>query len=609
MRSLRLGAAQINVTVGAIANNTHKILEVLAEAERQRVDIVAFPELAITGYPPEDLLLKPEFVAENLRALELIAEHCRTITAIVGFVDRQDDLYDAAAVLNNGEVRAIYRKETLPNYGVFDEARYFRPGRDSSVLVQLRGVNVAVTICEDVWSSAGPLSRLARDGAELIVNVNASPFAQGKFLARQRMLSTRAADNSVALLYVNLVGGQDELVFDGSSLLYDHYGELVGGGARFVEELAVLDIDLPSRYRKRLLDPRGLSRSDSASVQIELLTDRSHRGDEATTHSDSVREKIADQDFQLLGPLGRNAERGYVAHVTDRPDLGYFDAAETYAALVLGTRDYVAKNGFTTCLVALSGGVDSALVATLAVDAVGPDAVKVVGLPTRYSSKGSVDDAAELARRLGITFELVSIDGVFESFLDVVKPVIGELRLGLTEENLQSRIRGTFMMGLSNFFGSLVLTTGNKSELATGYSTLYGDTAGGFAVIKDVPKSHVYELCAYRNQLAGSELIPQAILTKAPSAELRPDQRDDDSLPPYDLLDPLLYRLIDLDMTAAEVVVRGLSQQEIVRIEKLVDRAEYKRRQSPPGVRLTEKSFGKDRRMPITNGFQMPLDA
>ncbi|MGC8464799.1 MAG: NAD+ synthase [Acidimicrobiales bacterium] len=602
MRKLRLGAAQINVTVGAIEDNTRKILDVIAEAERKGIDIVAFPELAITGYPPEDLLLKPEFVAENLRALEIIAARCRATTAVIGFVDRQDDLYDAAAVMSAGEVRAIYRKENLPNYGVFDEARYFRPGHDSSVLVQLRGVNIAVTVCEDVWAPAGPIARLARDGADLIVNVNASPFAQGKYLARQRMLSTRAADNSVAIFYVNLVGGQDELVFDGSSLLYDHYGELVGSGVRFHEELAVFELDLPSRYRKRLLDPRGLSRVDAGPARTEVVVTPSSGVIARSTSDGPALGNIVGQELELMGPRSAEAERGYVAHVANRLQLGYFDAAETYSALVLGTRDYVYKNGFSSCLVALSGGVDSALVATIAVDAVGPQALKVVGLPTRYSSKGSVDDAAELARRLGVSFESVSIDDIFESFLNMIKGVTGELRLGLTEENLQSRIRGTFMMALSNFFGSLVLTTGNKSELATGYSTLYGDTAGGFAVIKDVPKTHVYELCAYRNQLAGFELIPQEILTKAPSAELRPDQRDDDSLPSYDLLDPLLYQLIDLDMTASEVFVHGLSRGEVQRIERLVDRAEYKRRQSPPGVRLTEKSFGKDRRMPITNG-------
>lgn len=605
MRSIRLGAAQLNFVVGDIWGNVELIRHAVAEAESTGVELLVFPELALTGYPPEDLLLKPGFVEENLRALTSVAAIETDLSMVLGFVDRGDDLYNAAAFISGSEVVATYRKQALPNYGVFDELRYFRRGSLQPTVVSLPQMTVGVTICEDVWSPVGPMRDLAQAGAELIVNINASPFAQGKHLERQRMLSTRASDNSVALFYVNLVGGQDELVFDGSSLLYNHYGYLVGSAERFATGLFVYDLEAPERYRKRLLDPRGHDLDppvdartvEAGAPKIILRSVRDDSG--ATLLSPSGAEPLA-----LLGPLDDETDLVYLSAFEPSLELGYFDAAETYSALVMGTRDYAQKNRFASVLVALSGGVDSALVATIAADALGPSLVKAVGLPSKYSSAGSVTDAAALAGNLGVAYEVHAIAGVLEAYLQMVAEAIDDEELGLTEENLQSRIRGTYMMALSNHSGGLVLTTGNKSELAVGYSTLYGDTAGGYAVIKDVLKTQVYQLCQYRNQIAGFDLIPKEILSKAPSAELRPDQRDDQSLPPYDLLDSLLYLLVDLDMTPDEVIARGFDDLTVRRIARLLDLAEYKRRQSPPGVRLTNKAFGKDRRMPITNGFR-----
>lgn len=602
VRSIRLGAAQLNFQVGAISANVQRIKNAITQAESVGVDLLVFPELCLTGYPPEDLLLKPGFVDENISAMEELAKVPTDMALVVGFVDRDDDLYNAAGLIWGGELIATYRKEVLPNYGVFDEARYFRAGEEPVRIVNLRGVSVGVTICEDIWSPNGPIVDFASIGVDLIVNVNASPFSQGKQLSRLSMLATRAADNSVAVLYVNLVGGQDELVFDGSSLLFNHFGELVGTAGRFREELAVFDLQVPERFRKRLLDPRGSSFEtdrDGEIIEIAQSQTSSRRGETGANPLELVV-----RELELRGPLAAEGEHGYLSSAGSRAALGYFDAAESYRALVLGTRDYVEKNGFDSALVALSGGVDSALVLAIACDAVGAERLRAIGLPSRYSSQSSIVDAQVLCDNLEVHFEAYSIEEVFDSYLGMVKPALGEVALGLTEENLQSRIRGTFMMALSNHSGSLVLTTGNKSELATGYSTLYGDTAGGFAVIKDVPKTHVYELCSYRNQLAGFDLIPRTILTKAPSAELRPDQRDDQSLPPYDVLDAVLYQLVELDMSPEEIASGGGDLSEIERIARLVDNAEYKRRQGPPGVKLTNRAFGKDRRMPITNGYR-----
>jgi NAD+ synthase (glutamine-hydrolysing) len=587
-RSLRLGAAQLNLRVGDISFNTERIASVLDEAESLGVEVVAFPELAITGYPPEDLLLKPSFVESNIAAIHDVARltEGKAIVAVVGFVDLEDDLYNAAAVCAGGSIQARAHKQLLPNYGVFDEARYFRPGRFSETFL-VGDVRIGVSICEDIWSPSGPISVLGERGVDLIVNINASPFAMGKIDERTRMLSTRAADNSLGILYVNLVGGQDELVFDGGSLLIGADGKVCDRGGRFTDELAVFEYEMSDRYRKRLMDPRGAKpvRDDVQSIQIRLER-------RASDPSPS----LAPERLLYGGPILEEGPSGEL-------ELGGRELGDIYRALVLGTRDYVTKNGFPGVLVALSGGVDSALVATIAVDALGPDRVRTIGLPSRYSSEGSIGDARQLAENLGVSYEVISIASAHEELARVLAPSLGSALEGLPDENLQSRIRGNLMMAQSNASGWLVLTTSNKSELAVGYSTLYGDTAGGFAVIKDVLKTEVYALCEWRNVIARQDLIPEAILTKAPSAELRPGQADTDSLPPYPLLDQVLQQVVNEDR-ALDEVVSVLERREIERIVHLVDRAEYKRRQGAPGVKVSSRAFGKDRRMPITNGYR-----
>lgn len=606
MRVLKLGMAQLNFEVGAISSNVAKIEKTLAEARRMGSELVIFPELSLTGYPPEDLVLKPRFVQANLDALAEVTSMTKDIAVVIGFVDRSDDLYNAAAFLSDAKIQAVFHKQILPNYGVFDELRYFRPGREEPSVILFGDVRIGVTICEDIWSPYGPMAAYSAGQVDVVVNINASPFAQGKQLQREKMLSTRAADGSLSIAYVNMVGGQDELVFDGSSVVFNHFGEMIGSCGRFSEEVCSFDLFLPERFRKRLVDPRGNDRYESS----KLAEVRVARSQSPLSEINSESYHLYDPRRHVVRPLvyhaqvNQDSERGYLAPLPSKVDLGYFDASESYPAIVLGTRDYVEKNGFNSVMVAVSGGVDSALVLTVAVDALGASRVQAIGMPTRYSSSSSVSDAMEICKNLGVPFELVSVDDVFQSYLDLFKSYLGDLPGGTTEENVQSRVRGTLMMALSNFRGALVLTTGNKSELATGYSTLYGDTAGGYAVIKDVPKTHVYELCSYRNQIAGLDLVPKSILVKAPSAELRPDQRDDQSLPSYDVLDPILYRLIDLDMARSEVISLGYDANSVEQIASLVDRSEYKRRQTPPGVRLTNKGFGKDRRFPITNGFR-----
>src|SRR5262245_37304520 len=501
MARLRVALCQINTTVGDLDGNVLRILSALGEAEEAGCDLAVFPELAVSGYPPEDLLLKPGFVADNRRALDRVAAASGRCVAVVGFVDEGRDLYNAAAVCAGGEVRAVYHKRNLPNYAVFDEARYFAPGTGDAPLVEVAGVKVGVSVCEDAFSPTGPIATAAAGGAELVVNINASPYYAGRLAERERMLATRAADASCTLVYVNQVGGQDELVFDGASMVFDSHGELLGRARQFVEETMVCDVEVQPVFRKRLLDPRG--RAADAPLPVVPVSAAPRVADPA----DVLRPAVAD----ALGPV-----------------------REVYEALVVGTRDYVAKNGFTDVAVALSGGIDSSLVAVVAVDAVGPEHVHGVLMPSRYSSDHSLTDAEKLGAELGIDTRVVPIEPAHAAFLEMLAPSFAGLDPDITEENLQSRIRGMVMMALSNKFrGWLVLTTGNKSESAVGYSTLYGDTAGGFAVIKDVPKLLVYELCRDRNARAGRPLIPEDVLTKPPSAELRPDQRDDQSLPPY----------------------------------------------------------------------------
>jgi NAD+ synthase (glutamine-hydrolysing) len=569
MTWLRVALCQLDPIVGDLGGNVEMIINALGRAEEGGADLAVFPELAITGYPPEDLLLKPGFVADNQVALGKVAQATERCVAVVGFVDERVDLYDAAAVCAGGEVRGVYHKCNLPNYSVFDEQRYFAPGPGAANLFVIGGARVGVSVCEDAWDPTGPISAQAAAGAELMVNINASPYYARRLGERQRMLATRAADASCALVYVNLVGGQDELVFDGASMVFDAEGRLVAAMPQFEPGVSIFDLEVRPTYRKRLLDPRGRHRAPELP---EVVVSTNPRQPVSAP-------RVSPPMAETLGP-----------------------EEEVYAALVVGTRDYVRKNGFSDVVVGLSGGIDSSLVAVVAADALGPGSVHGVSMPSRYTSDESNDDAADLSSRMGTDYLSVPIEPAHNAVLEMLAGTFAGTKPGLAEENIQSRLRGLVLMALSNKFGWLVLTTGNKSELAVGYSTLYGDTAGGFAVIKDVPKTLVYRLCEWRN--SKREVIPPAVLVKPPSAELRPGQLDTDSLPPYELLDPVLEAYVEGDLTAGELVEAGFDPDLVERVVRLVDLAEYKRRQSPLGVRVTPKAFGRDRRMPITNGYR-----
>jgi len=569
-RRLRLGMAQINATVGDFTGNQRQILKAIEEARAAGVDLLTFPELAVCGYPPEDLLFKPQFIADNLKSLDKIIEASKGITLVVGFVDASQDIYNAAAIIHDGRLVDTYHKTFLPNYGVFDENRYFRAGSRSPVYV-IGGINVGVNICEDIWYESGPATIQAYSGADVIVNISASPYHFGKARFRERMIATRASDYVAIFAFNNLVGGQDELVFDGNSLILDEKGQLIARGKQFQEDLIIAD-------RARLHDPRWRKgrrqRKEPEPPETETIV---------------VTEAPSKAAKPPLPP--RQVE------VADT-------VAEIYAAVVLGTRDYVLKNGFKKVIIGLSGGIDSSLVAAIAVDALGKSNVVGVAMPSRYSSPGSLADAELLSQNLGMKLLTIPIEKVFQAYLDTLADAFQGTEPGIAEENLQARIRGNFLMALSNKFGWLVLTTGNKSEYATGYTTLYGDMAGGFAVIKDVPKTMVYKLAAHRNTLAGVELIPDTVFKKPPSAELRPDQKDSDSLPPYEVLDPILTAYVEEDKSIEQIVAMGIDEKTVRRAARLVDTSEYKRRQAPPGVKITPRAFGRDRRLPITNRFK-----
>ena len=588
MRTFRIAMVQMNPTVGDLDGNVRRIIGWLREATKAKPDLVAFPELAITGYPPEDLLLKPQFVADNRRALNEVIRACRSTVAVVGYVGQgspsalrrgaagvlpagRHELYNAAAVIANRRLVTTYAKWYLPNYGVFDESRYFNPGRRLPV-VTVKGTVVGVNICEDIWLPEGPTRGQANAGAEVIVNINASPFHVGKSRSREQMLATRARDNRVIVTYTNTVGGQDELVFDGNSVVMDHTGEVVARAKGFVEDLLVVDLNVEAVARARTPEGRKSGLGRKAGLPIDRLV---LKGLPA-----GKRSRVVPSMEMLADPLD-----------------------EVYQALTLGVHDYVTKNGFKQVVIGLSGGIDSALTAVIAVDALGADNVMGVFMPSPYTSRESREDTHELARRLGITLKTLPITPPFKSYLQGLKLAFAGTNVDTTEENLQARIRGNFLMALSNKFGHLVLTTGNKSEMSVGYATLYGDMAGGFAVIKDVPKTMVYELAERRNR-AASAVIPKRILDRAPTAELRPDQKDEDSLPPYPVLDPILKAYVEDDRSVEEMVGMGFDRKTVLRVVGLVDRSEYKRRQAPVGIKITHRGLGKDRRMPITNTYR-----
>ena len=576
MRKFRLAMAQINPTVGDLAGNAERIIGRIREARALAADLVAFPELALPGYPPEDLLLKPQFIRDNRAYLNRIAAECGGIAAVVGYVDADADIYNAAALIHDRRHIGAYRKMYLPNYGVFDEARYFKAGVQCPVYT-INGACVGVNICEDIWHAVGPTVVQRSAGAEVIVNINGSPFHAGKRAFREKMLATRAADNGLFVAYVNLVGGQDELVFDGASAVFAPNGDVAARANQFEEQLLVADIEVDAVFRSRLRDPRP--RSEPASLLANI--------------GEPLKVDVSDY-----------------APAANKPALAPTDAreydavGEVYQALTLATRDYARKCGFGKALVALSGGVDSTLVAAIAADALGSANVVGIAMPSRFSSEGSLLDAKALADNLGIALWTLPIEDAFAVYLDTLAARFEGTDWGVAEENIQSRIRGNLIMAVSNKFNWLALTTGNKSEMATGYATIYGDMAGGFAVIKDVPKLLVYELCRYRNAQGDTPVIPQSVIDKPPSAELRPNQRDADSLPPYEALDPILKAYVEDDYGFDEIVEMGFDAETVRGVIALVDRNEYKRRQSPPGIKITPRNFGRDRRMPIASRYR-----
>ena len=603
MPVIRVGLAQINPIVGDLDGNVELIRTAIDRAESMACDVVALPELALTGYPPEDLLLRPSFIRDSRAALDRVIAASRRAVVVVGFPEatngeshastshgeaRGGKTHDAIATLHNsaavcagGRLIGIYRKRSLPNYSVFDEQRYFVPGTGPLPLFAIGDAILGVSICEDAWSADGPIAELGRGGASLIININASPYNAGKAEAREQVLAARALEAGAAIAYVNQVGGQDELIFDGDSMVIDATGAVIARAPQFRDGLHLIDVELPV-----VMATTGATEEPGPEVldcSVPTVPADSFAGSSSSSSSSST-------STSMLDPLG-------IA-----PRLSVEE--EVWEALVLGTRDFVRKNGFSDVVIGLSGGIDSALVAAVAVEALGAERVHGVLMPSRYSSDHSISDAIALADNLGIDHRTIAIEPAHAALMGMLEPSYSGHPIGLAEENLQSRIRAVILMGLSNAFGWMLLNTGNKSESSVGYSTLYGDSAGGYAVIKDVSKLLLYRLCRLRNESAGREIIPETVLTKPPSAELRPDQRDDQSLPPYEELDPILALYVEGDQSAEEIIAAGHDAAVVERIVRLVDLAEYKRRQSPPGPRVTSKGFGKDRRLPIVNRYR-----
>jgi NAD+ synthase (glutamine-hydrolysing) len=589
MRTLRIAMVQMNPTVGDLTGNVRRITGWLREARRARADLAVFPELCLTGYPPEDLLLKPRFLQDTRRALDEIVKGCSGLAAVIGYVAEgtvsppgpeqpssspvgRHALYNAAAIIAERRVATTYEKRHLPNYGVFDENRYFQPGHRLPV-VALNGTLIGVNICEDIWFPEGPHRAQAAAGAEVIVNINASPFHMGKSHFREQMLATRARDNGVIVTYTNTVGGQDELVFDGNSLILDQTGEVILRGKAFEEDLLVADLNTAAVARDRLTGGHKKP-SGSPEGQVERVT-------VSNTYVPKPRGRLVPSSSVPLEPL-----------------------EEVYRALVLGVRDYVRKNGFKRVLIGLSGGIDSSLTAVVAADALGSANVLGVFMPSPYTSRESREDVKDMAGRLGIPVRTIPITALFKTYLRTLAPSFENRPADATEENIQARIRGNILMALSNKFGHLVLTTGNKSELSVGYATLYGDMAGGFAVIKDVPKTMIFELARLRNTSGKAPVIPKRVLDRPPTAELKPNQTDQDTLPPYAILDPILKAYVEEDRSPDEIVQMGFDRRTVTKVIAMVDRSEYKRRQAPIGIKITHRALGKDRRMPITNGYR-----
>ena len=589
MRPIRIALGQMNATVGDLQGNAERMLALVGQAQEQQADLVAFPELALTGYPPEDLLFKRQFLLDARAQLERVAEAAHGITIIVGvpeFVDgepfhlgaalypdqMEGRIYNGAAVLHDGSVAATYRKILLPNHGVFDEERYFARGNECPVF-EINGVQTGVNICEDIWYDTGPATVQRLAGAEVVLTINGSPYHQGRYAQRSAMLSRRASEHGCFIAYVNLIGGQDELVFDGQSLVFDPSGGLIARAPQFEESLLLVDVDA---------DEVGSPDPEGSLAKPNLDTIGEPRRYFLSGASDApLPEPLAPSITEELHPL-----------------------TEVYQALVTGTRDYVLKSGFRGAVIGLSGGIDSALTTAIAADALGPERVTTFFMPSQYTSGQSWDDSKALTDNLGVRLVSLPIRPIFDEFLETLADEFAGREPDTTEENLQARIRGNLLMAASNKFGWIVLTTGNKSEMATGYATLYGDMAGGFAVIKDVPKTLVQQLSRHRNVMAGREVIPESIIIRPPTAELRPDQKDEDSLPPYDVLDPIIQAYVEDDRSFDEMLAAGMPRDAVELTVRLVDRTEYKRRQAPPGVKITRRNFGRDRRLPIVNRYR-----